>query len=206
MRGLERISQGVRAAALVFAVSACAAGAARAASPELVASFGSTISANGEPGTGGAAGTLGLMFPIEGRWAFGAVLFVDDLGTGLADLRDPNTGEPLGTVADLHRWSFGGEWRAEAMLHAARRARVLWGAGFGYGRQEKDQRGAVTGAASSITASTSLSFLVPAAHGHAFGVALAARRAFVNTDGAPDRATSWATAAFEWRWQGTPKD
>lgn len=206
MRAHTHVLAAARAAMLAFAVSLVAAGTAHAASPVLVASAGMALSPNGQPDGGGAAGGLGLMFPVEGPWSFGAVLFAEDLGTGLAELHDPNTGEALGTVADLHRWSFGGEWRAEARLYNARRARLLWGVGFGYGREEKDQRGQVAGAVSGITASTSASFLIPAAHGHAFGVALAVRRLFVSTESDPDLSTHWATAAVEWRWQGTPKD
>lgn len=196
---------GVRAtvlAAAVLAGSACTT----AAAPVVVAALGSTLSADGQPGTGGASGSLGLMVPVEGRWAFGLKLFVDDLGTGLTDLTDPNTGEALGRVGDLHRWAYGGEWCAEATLHAGRRARLLWGAGFGYGRQESDRRGDVLDAVSAITASTSASFLVPASHGHAFGLTLAARRGFFSTNADPNRATNWTTAALEWRWQGTPKE
>ncbi|MEQ1831724.1 MAG: hypothetical protein ABL977_01630 [Candidatus Eisenbacteria bacterium] len=182
------------------------AASARAESPVLVVSAGSSLSPDGKPGTGGAAGAVGLMFPLEGRWSFGAALFAEDLGTGLTELHDPNTGEALGTVAELHRWTYGGEWRAEARLHNARRARLSWGAAFGYGRQERDVRGSVDGAVSGVTAGTSLTFLVPAPHGHAFGASVAARRLFVHADADPDRSTSWATAALEWRWQGTPKE
>lgn len=191
----------------VLAVAALGLAApARAESPVLVVSAGSSLSPDGKPGSGGAAGAVGLQFPLEGRWSFGGAIFAEDLGTGLTDLRDPNTGEELGTVAELHRWCYGGEWRVEARLHNARRARLQWGASFGYGRQERDVRGFVDGAVSGVTAGTSLSFLIPAAHGHAFGVNVAARKLFVHTDGDPDRSTNWATAALEWRWQGTPKD
>ncbi len=179
---------------------------ARAASPELTAAVGSSLAVSGDPGSGGFAGTLGLLWPVEGRLAFGAALFVDDLGTGLGPLADPNTGTPLGTVATLHRWAFGGEWRGEATLHRNRRTRWLWGAGFGYARQERDTRGLVSSAVSSALASTNTTFLLQAAHGHAFGATIALRRAFVNRDADAGRSTSWATAALEWRWQGTPRE
>ena len=195
---------------LGWIVAALAAGAltvpARAASPELVVSAGSSLAVNGDPGTGGLAGTLGLLWPVEGRFAFGPALFVDDLGTGLAQLSDPNTGTPLGNVAALHRLSFGGEWRAEVRLHQNRRTRWLWGAGFGYTRQERDTRGQVNDAVSGVLASTSTVFLLQAAHGHAFGATIALRRAFVNRESVVGRSTNWATAALEWRWRGTPKE
>ncbi len=206
MRARERGSWGHRLAVLVLAAAAGIAGSARAESPVVVATAGVSLSPNGTPGAGGSAGSFGLLFPFDGRWSCGAALFAEDLGTSLGTLRDPNSGDSLGTVADLHRWAFGGEWQVEARLYRGRRAGLMWGAGFGYGRQERDQRGQVNGAVSGVTASTSATLVVLISHGHAFGVALAARRLFVSTAADPGRSTNWATAAFEWRWQGTPKE
>lgn len=206
MRACERGSWGLRLAVLVFATMASAASIARAESPVVVATAGASLSPNGTPGAGGSAGSFGLLFPLDSRWSFGGALFAEDLGTGLGVLRDPNSGDALGAVADLHRWAFGGEWQVEARLHRGRRMGLAWGAGFGYGRQERDQRGRVNGAVSGVTASTSAMLVVPIPHGHAFGVAVAARRLFVSTAADPGRSTNWATAAFEWRWQGTPKE
>src|SRR5262249_42696781 len=78
------------------------------APPELSVAAGGTLAVNGAPGKGGAAAALGLTWPFARRWTFGGALFAQDLGTGFADLRDPNTGALLGTVATVHRWSFGG--------------------------------------------------------------------------------------------------
>ena len=204
MQGLRR----VRASVLSVAASAVLlAGTATASTaPEVLVSAGSTLGVTGNPGTGGATAALGMLWPVEGRFAFGVRLFADDLGTGFAELHDPNTGIALGTVASAHRWSYGGEWCAERRLHDSRRVRLLWGAGFGYGRQEIDQRGDNRGAASAVVASTGGTFLLKAAHGHAFGTTLAYKREFVHHASDPGRSTSWATAALEWRWQGTPKE
>jgi hypothetical protein len=180
--------------------------AATAASPELRLSLGNTLGANGDPGGSGVSAAGGMMWPVADRFAFGAVLFADDLGTGLATLHDPNTGLGLGTVANAHRWTFGGEWRGEWRLHDSPGARLLWGAGFGYGRQEIDQRGQVRDAVSGAVASTGVTYLLKAAHGHAIGAALAVRHALLHRASDPARSTNWATAALEWRWQGTPKD
>ena len=174
--------------------------------PEVLLALGSTLGVTGAPGSGGASATFGLLFPIESRLAFGGSLFVDDLGTGLGVLHDPNTGLELGTVATTHRWSYGGEWRAELRVHESRRVRLMWGAGFGYGRQERDQRGTLRDAASGVLASTGATFLLKSAHGHSLGTTLAIKRAFVKHEADPDRSTSWATAALEWRWQGTPRE
>jgi len=206
---------GVRAAMAATAASATAATsvtatsvAATAASdaPELLASLGSTFAVTGTPGSGGASVSAGMLWPFENRFAFGAALFADDLGTGFEELHDPNTGAGLGTVGSTHRSSFGGEWRAEARLRESRRVRLQWGAGFGYGRQVLDRFGKSHGAVSGVLASTGLTFLYKASHGHAFGTTLAYKHQFVHRESDPERSTTWATAAFEWRWQGTPRE
>ena len=208
MQGFRQVHASIlgAAACAVLWAGAGAATAAASTAPELVVSAGSTLGVTGSPGRGGVTSSLAMLWPVEGRYAFGVGVFADDLGTGFADLHDPNTGIALGTVASTHRWSYGGEWRAEMQLHNSRRVRLLWGAGFGYGRQEIDQGGDNRGAASAVVASTGATFLWKAAHGHAFGTTLAYRRELVHRANDPDRATSWATAALEWRWQGTPKE
>lgn len=182
--------------ALVLAPGAAAAG------PEVSAAAGTTFGVTGQPGSGGATACGALLWPVAGPFSFGVGAFADDLGTGLATLRDPNTGGELGTVASTHRWSFGGDWRAELALRETRRLRLLWNAGFGYGRQERDQRGVVSDAVSGVVGSTGLTALYRAPRGHSMGLALAIRRAFVSKDADPGRSTSWATAALEWRWKG----
>lgn len=179
---------------------------AAGAAPEWLASAGTTLSVTGVPGQGGASGSIGALWPVENRFAFGVSLFADDLGTAFADLHDPNTGELLGTVASTHRWSYGGEWRAEMRLRDSRRVRLSWGAGFGYGRQEQDQRGQVLDAASGVVASTGATLLLKSARGHAVGTTLAFRREFVHHASAPERSTSWATVALEWRFKGVSQE
>ena len=173
-----------------------------AAGPEVTAAAGTTLGVTGDPGSGGASAAGALLWPVAGRFSFGIGAFADDLGTGLATLRDPNTGSELGTVASTHRWSFGGDWRAELALRETRRLRLLWNAGFGYARQERDQRGLVRDAVSGVAGSTGLTALYRGPRGHSVGLALAIRRAFLSTDADPGRSTSWSTAALEWRWRG----
>ncbi len=176
------------------------------ASPEVSLSAGTTLGVNGAPGSGGAGLSLAMLWPVEQRFAFGGVLYADDLGTGFSELSDPNTGEPLGTVASLHRWGFGAGWRTEARLteSAARGWRMLWGVDFGYERQERDVRGEVNDAVSGVIAATGPSLLWKTAGGHSIGAALAWKHAFVSREADPDRSTDWGTMAFTWRWQRTP--
>jgi len=174
--------------------------------PEVLVSVGSTFGVNGVPGRGGASVSAGMVWPFERRYAFGGTLFADDLGTGLQELLDPNTGAALGTVASTHRRSFGGEWRAEARLHESRSARLLWGAGFGYAQQVLEEFGTTKDAVSGVMASTGVTFLYKLSHGHALGTTLAYRHQFVHLESDSDRSTTWATATFDWRWQGTPRE
>ena len=195
----------MRHAWLVIAMLGMAASAAWAA-PEVLVSAGSTLRVTGKPGRGGAMTSFGVLWPVADRFAFGAILSADDLGTGFSDLRDRNSGQLLGRVASTHRWSFGGEWRGEARLHESRTLRLLWGAGFGYGRQEHDQRGAVQDAVSGVVAATGATVLIKVAHGHSIGTTIAIKREFVHRATDPARSTSWASAAIEWRWKGTPRE
>ena len=194
------------AAAATPAVTSSSAGPSASDAPEVVATMGSTFAVTGTPGTGGASASAGMLWPFESRFAFGGALFADDLGTGFEELHDPNTGAGLGTVGSTHRWSFGGEWRAQARLRESRRIRLLWGAGFGYGQQVLDQFGKTHGAVSGVLASTGVTFLYKASHGHALGTTFAYKHQFVHRESDPGRSTTWATAAFEWRWQGTPRE
>ena len=147
-----------------------------------------------------------MLWPFERRFAFGGMLFADDLGTGNEELKDPNTGTSLGTVGSTHRWSYGGEWRGEMRLHDSARMRLQWEAGFGYARQVLEEFGTTQDAVSGVLASTGLTYLYKASHGHAFGTTLAYRHQFVHLESDPGRSTTWATATFDWRWQGTPRE
>jgi len=51
-------------------------------------------------------GSVPVLWPFEERFAFGGVLYADDLGTALTELFDPNTNVSLGTISGQHRWSF----------------------------------------------------------------------------------------------------
>ena len=196
-------------AACACALAVLAAGPARALPsmlpPELVVGAGWTMGVNGEPGTGGAAATVAAQWPFAARWSFGGAFFAQDQGTAVEPLYDPNTGEQLGSVATTHRWSYGLEWRAETMFRES--GPMRWGAsgGFGWARQERDERGVVNDAVSGITAMVGLTGLWQTKHANAFGATLLYRHQFVDTEPSPDRATRCISAQLEWRWRNTPK-
>jgi len=197
-----RDAAGCRPGALALAAVLALAPAPALAGPDASLAGGITRRANGNPGDGGAATELALMWPIDGRFAFGGVVFADDLGTALTDLTDPGTGELLGTVAGEHRWSFGGAWRGEARVASNRRFRMSWGADFGYGRQETDLHGEVQDAVSGVIFATGPTFLWNAAPRHALGLSVAWKHSFASRDADPDRTSEWTTLLFVWRWQG----
>jgi hypothetical protein len=202
----ERRSRAAAWSCAVVALTALAAGPARALPPELVLGAGWTMAVNGEPGTGGAAATVGAQWPFASRWSFGGVFFAQDMGTEVAQLYDPNTGEALGSAATMHRWSYGLEWRAETTLKKTGALSWQWNGGFGMARQERDERGTVNDAVSGITASTGLTGLWQTKHAHAFGMTLQYRHQFVDTEASSGRATRCMSAQFEWRWRSTPRD
>ena len=205
-------NRGVRVAiaglALAGLLGAPRAFAIEPALPEVAVSVGTTVGVNGNPGGGGASGSLAFLWPFERNFALGVVLFADDFGTDFEELRDLNTGEPLGTVAALHRMGYGVGWRTEArLLHSdERRWRFLWGVDFAYARQERDIRGTADNAVSGVLVATGPKFLWRTTGGHSFGGALGWKHAFMSTKMDPDRSTDWAHLAFVWRWQRLPKE
>ena len=210
MQGLPPARR-ARATAFAWACAcvALAAGPARALPsmlpPELVVGAGWTMAVNGQPGTGGAAGTVAAQWPFAARWSFGGSIFAQDMGTEVAPLYDPNSGEALGAVATTHRWSYGLEWRAETTLRESGPMRWEGTGGFGYARQERDERGTVNDAVSGITATVGITGLWQTKHAHAFGATLLYRHLFVDTQPSPDRATHCMSAQLEWRWRSSPK-
>ena len=131
--GATRRGRAASAAVCVLFAALLAAPRAHAAA-ELGLTAGTTLGVNGEPGSGGASASAALLWPFENRFAFGVMIYADDQGTGLTELFDPNTGQSLGTVGDLHRWTYGLGWRGEARLIDSKKWQVLWGADFGYPR------------------------------------------------------------------------
>jgi len=204
--GVARRGRGAAGGVLLMALFAVplAAPSAQAAA-ELGLTAGTTLGVNGEPGSGGASASAALLWPFENRFAFGVVMYADDQGSGLTELFDPNTGQSLGTVGDLHRWTYGIGWRGEARLTDSRKWQVLWGADFGYARQEADVRGEVVDATSDVVFATGPTLLWKMVGGQTLGLSGAWKHAFLSREENPDRTTTWASLALTWRWQRIPR-
>ena len=190
----------------VLVAALLATSPARAGTSDASISAGTTFRVNGHPGSGGAAVSLAMLWPFEERWAFGLVGHADDMGTERTELFDPNTGESLGTIGELHRWGYGVSWRGEALLKRSSRWQFRWGADFGYMREEADLRGDVVDAVSGVAVATGPTLLWRLTAGHSIGVTGAWKHAFVNTEQDPDRTTDWASLALQWRWQGSANE
>jgi len=120
----------------------CMAGAAHAAGPSLEANLGGTFGSSDEPKSGGFSTALSALWSAEPVW-FGPTLFVDDLGTRLGRLEDPNDQTDLGAVQELHRVSFGGAWRVDVPVRIAPKWPAYVGAAAGIYRIRDSQLGVV---------------------------------------------------------------
>jgi hypothetical protein len=186
--------------ATAMAAATCASASPRVARPDLVLSAGSTFAVTGTPDGGGASFSISPMWPVNERVRFGLVAYADDMGSTLVELRDPNDGVPLGTSAELHRWAWGGAWRAEADLW--QHGRWMGGASgsWGYWRVEDDRRGASVAAGSALGFGLGADARRAVGRSRAVGVALRYHRLSVDRSAAWRRADRYASAALELRW------
>lgn len=88
------------------------------AMPAVEARLGSAGAISGSVAEGGPSGALGLLWPAARGVFAGVELSVDDFGSSIGRLRDPNDGEDLGTVADIHRAALGMAWRLDGRMPA----------------------------------------------------------------------------------------
>ncbi len=87
--------------------------AAAGAMPGLETTLGGATAISGTPDAGGWSVSLSPMWPVEDRYAFGVMLFADDMGETFGTLRDPNDGTDLGTTELGHTYVLGAAWRLD---------------------------------------------------------------------------------------------
>ena len=136
----------MRAARLVsvaaaVALAACAAGAA--AQPRVALGVGGTGASSDGPKQTGTCASLAALWGFGSHLELGPMLFADDLGSRIGRLRDPHDGSDLGAVAELHRYAYGGAWRADVPLTTVAGWRARLGATWGYYRIQDDRVGVV---------------------------------------------------------------
>ena len=143
----------MRAARLVsvaaaVALAACAAGAA--AQPRVALGVGGTGASSDGPKQTGTCASLAALWGFGSHLELGPMLFADDLGSRIGRLRDPHDGSDLGAVAELHRYAYGGAWRADVPLTTVAGWRARLGATWGYYRIQDDRVGVVERAISAV--------------------------------------------------------
>jgi hypothetical protein len=137
------------ALAAVAALVTIAGIAGRAgAEPRLVVGLGATGASSDGPQKSGLTASAAALWSHGEHLELGPMLFIDDLGTRVGRLVDPNNGTDLGSVAENHRVAFGGAWRFDVPFGAwagfSPRAISSWG----YYRIQEDRVGVVRSAIS----------------------------------------------------------
>ncbi len=169
--------------------------------PELALSAGRTWAVTGAPDDGGLTFAIAPTWHVCERGRFGFVGYADDLGTQLVELFDPNDGTPLGTAAELHRWTFGAAWRAEADLWD----RGPWTVGatgaWGWWRVQDDVRGDVNAAGSAVGFILGADVRRAAGRGREVGLTVRYHRLDENREVTWKRVDRYASAALEMRWK-----
>jgi len=195
------------AALLVAGAASAATGAlARPAisipPPTLEFAGGTTFAVTGEPAGGGATFSVAALWPVMERVRFGVQAYADDIGTEIVELRDPNDGTPLGPAAEMHRWTWGAAWRAEADVWSLGRWKGGASGGLGLWRVEDDRRGVTFAAGSAVGFRLGADARRPFGRGREIGVAINYHRLDQNDQTAWRRVGRYASAAIEFRWTG----
>jgi hypothetical protein len=191
MRAGLRIPAACASLAIALAL---AAPAGALPTPDLVAALGGTSLVAGEPDRGGATLSLSALWPVEGPWAFGLMVFADDMGTDLGRLRDPNDGTDLGATALRHRFAFGAAWRMDAALPALGRWEPHASGTWGAYRVQDDVRGEPVGALCATGVSLGAGLRYPLGLG-SLGAAARWHR-LMRGD-----AEQWLSAGIDWQWR-----
>jgi hypothetical protein len=184
----------------VLAVAAMSQPAAAFTKPQLDLAVGKTFGIDGTPSTGGMSVAFSPLWNLGERSRFGVTGFVDDIGTSAVQLVDRTNSLDLGTVADLHRLTYGVAWRADHdVVRRKRWAAAVTGLA-GWWRVADDVRGNPTTAASAIGFGLGLEARKAMTLRHEFGLAVRYQELTSDRHAAFRRVDHYATAALSWRW------
>lgn len=173
--------------------------------PELRLAAGSTGTVTGSPNEGGVSLGAGLNWPVTERFGFGFRLFADDLGVDEARLRDPNDGSDLGTVAQLHRWTYGAAWSGSAAVTQLGRIGIDALGEFGYWREESDVRGRTQTASSAVGFTLGGAAVLPLTGAHGLAAVARYHRVMSARDVEFTRVDRYSTLSLQWRWSLAPQ-
>jgi hypothetical protein len=126
------------------------------------------------------------------------MLFADDLGSRLGELQDPKKHTDIGTVAETHRYVYGGAWRADVPLMNSRRWHADWGATWGYYRVQDDRVGVVQNSISALGFSTGAGLERRLGSNAGVGVSTRIHRLF------EDRQDHYFSATVNLTWRTSP--
>ena len=188
-------------ATILAAVMAMAAGAATADDrrPEVVIDVGHTLAVKGDPGGGGIALGVSLLWRVEERFRIGVTATADGLGERTGRLLGPG-GVDLGPIAELHRVAQGAALRLEAHPGGEHRLDPYLAASWGLYRVRDDVRGAWLGSDDAAGLGLGAGVLRRFSDHHAAGLAVRGQQ--LSRGGAG----RYLAAALEWRWSMSAKD
>lgn len=161
---------------------------------------GNTFATTGDPSGGGVSFSATPLWDMTERLHFGVSVFADDIGSRVSELRDPNDGTPIGSVAELHRWAWGGAWHADMDLFSLGRWQTEASSSWGYWRIEDDVRGRTHAANSAVGFAFAGGVHRAVSKTHDLGCLVSYNRVFSDRRQAADRVDRYATVALEWRW------
>jgi hypothetical protein len=143
----------------------------------------------------GVSAWTAVLWPVE-RWIrVGAMLHVDDHGTEIGRLLDPNDGTDLGATATDHRMVIGGAWRADFPFRLSRTWGGLAGATVGYYRVQNDVVGVVESAFSTSGVSGALGVHRSSWIASDIGITFRYHYAF------DERLDPYGSLTLDWTWQ-----
>jgi hypothetical protein len=166
------------ALAVLVALATTGGTAAARVMPGFDASLGGAFAVSGSPDGGGLSFSISPMWPVEDRVAFGAMFFVDDMGTEFGRLQDPNDGTDLGAVSTNHGHVAGAAWRLDAEWGSLRTWLPFVSGTWGYYRVIEDVRGTTLGEVGSTGFSVAVGARRPLGGRNAVGASIRYHRLF----------------------------
>lgn len=196
-RGVARVVTALGASLLLAwsagARSAAARPAIVPAMPGVDVRVGTVTSIGGSVNEGGSSAALALLWPAARGVDAGVELSVDDFGSSIEQLHDPNTGQDLGTVIDAHRSALGAAWRLDGRMPTWRGLQPVATATWGLWRIRDDHLGNTTRSSTAAGLSAGAGVRRPFG-GVSLGLSAAWHRAF------SPQSSHWLVVGVDFGW------